>query len=276
MFDTEDYKNEIRRRAEEEQRKKIQYEQERRANLVPQGIRIPTEENGTIPASSNPLRALYDTQNTLRNNLEQQERIDKQPNLLSGGNFEYQQPTRQTSYQPNKITTGLTETATRDIPEDELQFDGKNLHWINDNKIYKSWPAMSGRKEYQSAQHQNLPNKGPLPEGSYDVNQDQLQHFDDLNLLQKAASWGGFISKGFGKNLGPWSGATPSWGKHRVWLKPYKTTNTYGRSNFSIHGGWEPGSAGCVDLTDGMDDFNKNYQDYGANLKLRVKYPKNW
>ena len=40
-----------------------------------------------------------------------------------------------------------------------------------------------------------------------------------------------------------------------IWIKPSKETNTYGRDDFSIHGGWVPGSAGCIDLASNMDNF---------------------
>ena len=34
-----------------------------------------------------------------------------------------------------------------------------------------------------------------------------------------------------------------------------KETNTYGHDDFSIHGGWVPGSACCIDLTSNIDNF---------------------
>jgi hypothetical protein len=48
--------------------------------------------------------------------------------------------------------------------------------------------------------------------------------------------------------------------------------NAYGRSGFSIHGGKEPGSQGCIDLTNLMDDFAAWYQTQSDPLKLVVDY----
>ena len=62
------------------------------------------------------------------------------------------------------------------------------------------------------------------------------------------------------------------WGKHRVWLEPSKETNTYGRSGFSIHGGEEPGSAGCIDLTSEMPGFADWFKKNGKDLIVEVKY----
>lgn len=107
MFNTQDYIDEINRRHENEEKLKLQFKQERQNNIVPQGIRIPSAENGIIPSPENPLRSWYDIRQKISQNTDHQEQLKAQPNLLSGGNFEYQQPTRQTSYQPDKITTNL-------------------------------------------------------------------------------------------------------------------------------------------------------------------------
>ncbi len=40
-----------------------------------------------------------------------------------------------------------------------------------------------------------------------------------------------------------------------------KETNTYGRDNFSIHGGTEPGSAGCIDMTGQIDKFTQWFKN---------------
>ena len=63
-----------------------------------------------------------------------------------------------------------------------------------------------------------------------------------------------------------------SWGISRVWLEPSKNTNTLGRDNFSIHGGIEPGSAGCIDLTNYIDNFTNWFENNGLDLILSVKY----
>jgi len=53
-------------------------------------------------------------------------------------------------------------------------------------------------------------------------------------------------------------------------------TNTYGRSGFSIHGGLNKGSAGCIDIpwqTGKLDDYLDECQD---SVPVKVKYPKDW
>jgi len=152
-------------------------------------------------------------------------------------------------------------------PSDSLFFDGQKLRWYRDNQLYREWDAMAGKKAYQARKYQNMANGGPLPYGDYDVRQDNLQHrpksiFDSINNHNP-----------FGK----WPGGEESWGNHRVWLEPDKHTDTKGRGNFSIHGGYEPGSRGCIDLTSGMDDFSEKLEDYGRDMRLRVRYPrKKW
>ena len=71
---------------------------------------------------------------------------------------------------------------------------------------------------------------------------------------------------------GTWSGGAAAWGEQRVWLEPSFNTNTYGRDNFSIHGGVTPGSAGCIDLTWQMPDFAKWYRNNGKDMIIHVKY----
>jgi hypothetical protein len=50
------------------------------------------------------------------------------------------------------------------------------------------------------------------------------------------------------------SGVT-GWGHKRVELHPDSSTQTYGRGNFFIHGGWSPGSGGCITLCERDVDF---------------------
>ena len=46
---------------------------------------------------------------------------------------------------------------------------------------------------------------------------------------------------------------------------------------FFLHGGSTLGSSGCIDIANGMDEFTKDYQEYGADMLLNVHYPyKRW
>ena len=73
-----------------------------------------------------------------------------------------------------------------------------------------------------------------------------------------------------------WSGNPVAWGIRRVWLQPDKNTNTYGRSGFSIHGGWNKGSAGCIDIPWQTARLSNYLDDCQDSVPLYVKYPKNW
>ena len=120
--------------------------------------------------------------------------------------------------------------------------------------------GVAGKPGYQSPEYQNKSEKGPLPAGVYVARKKDFQEIDPVN---QAIGWFG---------VGKWKGSTMLWGKSRVWLEPAKETNTYGRGGFSIHGGWEPGSAGCIDLTEQMDDFAKWFKNNGKDLILYVTY----
>ena len=147
---------------------------------------------------------------------------------------------------------------------DVLHYDGKKLSWRNDDgKTIQEWDAVSGRDGYQDPAFQGLADKGPIPEGAYDVKQSELQFIGNRSALATVAAEAGFTA---------WPGGESSWGQSRVWLSPASGTNTLGRSGFSVHGGSYPGSAGCIDLTSNMPSFTSRVQSYGRDLRLTVKY----
>ncbi|MBF0135746.1 MAG: DUF2778 domain-containing protein [Magnetococcales bacterium] len=162
-----------------------------------------------------------------------------------------------------------------------LAFNGDELAHFVDGKKVKSWAGVSGKDEFQDAKYQDMAAMGPIPEGKWDVKQKNHQKFNDLTMSEQATSWigGGLralkVDKILKKNIGKWPGGTVSWGDHRVWLKPAPGVETYNRSGFTIHGGWTPGSAGCIDLTDKMDDFADWFMKHGQDVPLYVKYGKN-
>ena len=82
----------------------------------------------------------------------------------------------------------------------------------------------------------------------------------------------GFVAGLVPGKHGEWPGSEYSWGNSRIWLEPSKETNTYGRDDFSIHGGWFPGSAGCIDLTSNMDNFVALFDYIGNDLIIKVEY----
>ena len=105
------------------------------------------------------------------------------------------------------------------------------------------------------------------------MRQNQYQKHGDVAWWNRLA--GNVASLSFellGKYWGQWSGGISSWGENRIWLEPETGTNTRDRSNFSIHGGSVPGSAGCIDLTNEIPDFIAWFIVYGEDLMLRVSY----
>jgi RHS repeat-associated protein len=71
----------------------------------------------------------------------------------------------------------------------------------------------------------SVPWKGPIPPGTYT--------FDPADISPT----------NFIRDRLP-----PDWGRYRVVLAPDPSTNTFGRDDFFLHGGDEPGSAGCIDI----------------------------
>ena len=158
---------------------------------------------------------------------------------------------------PQTITqAGIDDDAERF----RLKFDGSKLRLMKGEKEAGNWNGVSGIPGYQSPEFQHLKDKGPLPEGRYSANQGQYQKMDMIDAIA------GLIGKG------RFPGSHYSWGSERVWLTPDKDTNTYGRKNFSIHGGWVPGSKGCIDLTSDNRDFMNVFLTIGRDLPLDVKY----
>ena len=142
-------------------------------------------------------------------------------------------------------------------------FDGKKFTLYEKDKPIISWDAVSGAKGYQSPEYQSVKDKGTIPEGTYVARQSELQFYKDITWDNRLRSAVGF---------GTWRGGTDSWGESRVWLEPSKETNTYDRSGFSVHGGAEPGSAGCIDLTHHIDEFTQWFEKNGHDLIINVKY----
>jgi RHS repeat-associated protein len=156
----------------------------------------------------------------------------------------------------------------------DMTFDGRKLrlyepqvtsdaYMTRNRPLLGEWDAVSGRAGYQSADCQSLAGRGPIPAGDYLARQSGLQLRMDAGLMDRALSY---------VDRGSWPGGQVSWGDSRVWLTPMPDTDTFGRSGFSIHGGWHPGSAGCIDLTGAMPAFTQQFRGLGVDLTLRVQY----
>ena len=132
-----------------------------------------------------------------------------------------------------------------------------------------SWEGTSGIPGSQSSEFQSVKKEGPIPEGTYILGNTQSYTpsiFISINILERLNLYSRWEGTGT-------LGGRKSWGTIRTWLTPTEETNTYGRGGFSIHGGEEPGSAGCIDLTDKNDSFHNWLKSYNDKpIQLRVKY----
>ena len=145
-------------------------------------------------------------------------------------------------------------------------FDGKKFTLYENDKPIMSWDAVSGKDGYRSPEYQNLKDTGPIPEGAYVARQSELQRMSPTDWI---IGWSRLLSEDLG---GKWPGSEYSWGSSRVWLEPSKETNTYGRDDFSIHGGWNLGSAGCIDMTGQINAFTSWLESTEKDLIVHVKY----
>lgn len=189
--------------------------------------------------------------------------IDSDGNTISSKPFSAKKP----ASTPEKMANTPPEKATFEKPVNTKPgyyavFDGKKFTLYVDNKPSISWDAVSGQPGYQNPEYQNRESTGPIPEGIYVARQEELQHITPI----------GFVTGLIPGKHGEWPGSSMSWGSSRVWLEPAKETNTYGRDNFSIHGGWFSGSAGCIDLTSYMNNFVALFGFIGKDLIVNVQY----
>jgi hypothetical protein len=155
-----------------------------------------------------------------------------------------------------------------------LQFDGYRLSLVGDGAVIKSWDAVSGSPGFQSPANQAAAFTGPIPEGRWSFNTSAIQTIsvkdDVVGTLAKAA----YATTGLEQvHVGTWFGGSIAWGLERAFLTPADGTDVFGRSNFSIHGGDQYGSAGCIDLGHNEVDFFATLTQSGiSNVTLDVSY----
>jgi len=146
-----------------------------------------------------------------------------------------------------------------------LDFDGTRLRMhgaVHTGRVDTpslSFAAVSGRPDKDgkfdySGARQRQRSMGPIPEGSYWLDPDQMQDLWYRNLFSEDTGWG----------------------THRITIHPFDSTVTFGRGGFFIHGGATPGSAGCIDLTHRMESFAVTLGRSvpgRCKVKLTVSYP---
>ncbi|WKB55892.1 tlde1 domain-containing protein [Eleftheria terrae] len=116
-----------------------------------------------------------------------------------------------------------------------LRFNGTYL--TLSGKKTRVFPAVSGKPDQNgkfaySADRQKVAFAGPIPEGEYWINFEELW----TNAFWRRGSY-------------------RAWGNYRLTIHPLPSTKTHNRGGFFIHGGAVPGSAGCIDLNAKIDDF---------------------
>ena len=161
--------------------------------------------------------------------------------------------------------TAINEELSRHKPAYAV-FNGREYSIIEDGKTVLNVPAMSGYKHKQYRDAQKEPNAGPIPDGKWILKKGKMQSRspDDDSVWNQ-------IANRFDPNES-WKNKPDSWGNHRIILEPAEGTNTYERDQMYVHGGKEPGSAGCIDLTDGMEQFADYFKKYDDDMILNVEY----
>jgi hypothetical protein len=125
--------------------------------------------------------------------------------------------------------------------------DGQlSFHDDSNNEIIRI-PATSGEPGVADPK---LKGKGPIPPGTY--------WFDPSEI-----SPSGVYRKYF-----PRAG---DWGDYRVRLYPVEGTDTHGRTNFFLHGGEKPGSAGCIDIGNADRHFFPLLMKLKGPIYIKVK-----
>ena len=127
------------------------------------------------------------------------------------------------------------------------------------SKLIRTFRAVSGKPtgtkpdtgepvfDYSQA-GQKQAAKGPIPAGLYWVRPDEI--------------W---------ENAWYKRGSTTSWGNYRLTIHPFDTTQTHGRGGFFLHGGSNPGSIGCIDLTADIDRFMQDLRrEVGTNTVCQI------
>lgn len=139
-------------------------------------------------------------------------------------------------------------------PNYSLYFDGNRLMVVNENtgNVDYSTLATSGKGEYMNnPAYQNVKDAGPIPQGNYSFKGSQ---WESLNIFQQMKHY---------------VAGTGDWGSHNVPLTPI--TYQGSRSSFYIHGGYFPGSAGCIDAGRNVGNIY-NYVGGQSTTILRVRY----
>ncbi|MGD2115203.1 MAG: RHS repeat-associated core domain-containing protein, partial [Acidobacteriota bacterium] len=134
-----------------------------------------------------------------------------------------------------------------------ILYDGcEVVFYDDDGNVVTRCPATSGRPGTTVAD-QDSPYRGPIPEGTYTLKPTECSG-GPIRSIPRRLFFG-------------------DWGIYRVPLHPTDDTDTKGRDGFFMHGGEDPGSAGCVDIQD-CDTFMCKWANQRPNdqITVRVEY----
>lgn len=159
----------------------------------------------------------------------------------------------------------------------QLRFNGSVLFLAMPGGEVRSYPATSGKGTTYD----------PIPEGRFWVNPTE---FASIGIRKPWWTASRIINQGDSPGEA-WEWAEKqeeAWGSWRLPIHPFPDTDTTDaggrvRGGFFIHGGTEPGSAGCIDLTLRMDAFRDDLLSASVRIpgapplpcwfELTVTYP---
>ena|GEM_PF-3483747 len=142
-------------------------------------------------------------------------------------------------------------------------------------------PNANGQFDYSVSRQMDVGN-GPIPEGDYSINTREAPY---VTTLKSAEGYlGALYGKITGQKRGTFPGGRYAWGNGRIDINPDevispRSDNPFDigvkRKGFTIHGGMDAGSAGCIDLMGGFDLFRDLlFEKKGASddIYLKVDY----
>lgn len=147
------------------------------------------------------------------------------------------------------------------LSADTLHYDGSSAWLVNDDgkEVWRG-PATSGRPG-STAGDEGKTDFGPIPEGTYTLNPSEISTVTGWDFVKRGLSG---IPEGH-----LWS----DWGNNRVRLHEAAGTNTFGRSEFFLHGGRSPGSLGCIDVGTGESSLFPLLKGHSGPITVIVGYP---
>ncbi|MGE5341869.1 MAG: tlde1 domain-containing protein [Candidatus Omnitrophota bacterium] len=150
-----------------------------------------------------------------------------------------------------------------------LYFNGSKIDWyrgeIGDKSVLMhTYPGLSGKPNKQGSKYTGIRRKGPIPEGTYFINNQNTGKAKRASKRRLAPGDG--IQEVTGKFF------IALWGKYRARLWPDKGTDTKGRSNFYLHTSKKGHTSGCIE-TRGDESVFQDLKDSNVKqIKMVVKY----